>query len=132
MLIKRINGATAVIGKSQGYLGLPVRLQLINDVVNGENTPSMVTAWEPTPVELQRLNGGSSVYVRLLGAAHPPIMVDAGFAPDAEIPPPPHGEDPALELALQYLRGSGALIEEKHLAAAFRLMLAASAVAGKA
>ena len=83
MLVGRITGATRVLGKSQGYLGLPVRDETINCTVGGEGTPAMVTAWFPTPEELAALNAGAPVHVRLLGTAHPPIMVEVGEAPDA-------------------------------------------------
>lgn len=82
MQIGRIEGATRVLGKSQGYNGLPVRDELINEKVNGEGTPSMVTAWEPTPEELQRIIKGANVHVHILGREHPPLMVEVGKAPD--------------------------------------------------
>ena len=83
MQIGRITGATRVLGKCQGYLGLPVRDETINDTVNGSGTPCMVTAWLPTPDELERINAGAPVHVRILGTAHPPIMVEVGDTPDA-------------------------------------------------
>jgi hypothetical protein len=81
MQIGRIADATRVIGKSQGYMGLPLRDEVINCKVNGEGTPSMVTAWLPTPKELEALNAGAPVHVRILGSAHPPIMVEVGEVP---------------------------------------------------
>jgi len=81
MQIGMIPGHTRIIGKSQGYLGLPLRDELINESVNGEGTPSMVTAWLPTPKELAALNAGAAIHVRLIGTAHPPIMVEVGEAP---------------------------------------------------
>jgi hypothetical protein len=82
MQIGRIRGATRVLGKAQGYLGLPVRDEPINCNVDGKDTPSMVTAWLPTPKELEALNAGAAVHVRLLGNAHPPIMVTVGEVPE--------------------------------------------------
>jgi hypothetical protein len=82
MQIGRTKGATRVIGKSQGYMGLPLRDETINCTVNGENTPSMVTAWLPTPKELEALNKGAPVHVRILGTSHPPIMVGVGEVPE--------------------------------------------------
>jgi hypothetical protein len=76
-----IEGATRVLGKSQGYLGLPLRDELINCTVDGEGTPSMVTAWEPTPDELVLLNAGAPVLLRVLGTGHPPVMLTVGPAP---------------------------------------------------
>lgn len=78
MIGARIPGATRVLGKSQGYIGLAVRDELTNCTVNGNGTPQMVTAWEPTPDELARLNAGAFVHVRIIGTAHPPILVDVG------------------------------------------------------
>lgn len=82
MQIGRVKDATRVIGKSQGYLGLPLRDELINCTVGGEGTPSMVTAWHPTPKELKALNAGAPVHVRIIGNMHPPIMVEVGDVPE--------------------------------------------------
>ncbi len=82
MLVGHIEGATRVIGKSQGYLGLPIRDVAINCSVNGEETPAMVTAWHPTPDELEALMNGAPIHVQLLGQSHPPIMVGVGPVPD--------------------------------------------------
>lgn len=82
MQIGRIRGATRVVGKSQGYMGLPIRDEVINCTVNGQGTPSMVTAWLPTPKELAALNAGAAVHVRILGSVPPPMMVEVGEAPE--------------------------------------------------
>lgn len=81
MIIARIENATRIVGKSQGYLGLPIRDELIHETVNGPGTPSMVTAWEPTPEELERLQAGACVHVRILGNVPPPMMVEVGPVP---------------------------------------------------
>jgi hypothetical protein len=78
MLIARILNATRVVGQRQGYFGLPIRDEVIHERVNGPGTPSMVTAWEPTPDELERLNKGARVHVRILGEIPPPMMVEVG------------------------------------------------------
>lgn len=82
MQIGRIKGCTRVLGKSQGYMGLPVRDETINCTVGGEQTPAMVTAWHPTPKELEALNAGAPVHVRLIGTGHPPILVEVGEVPE--------------------------------------------------
>ncbi len=82
MQIGRIRGATRTIGKSQGYMGLPLKDVTINCTVNGPQTPAMVTAWLPTPKELELLNRGASVHVTILGQQHPPLMVSVGELPD--------------------------------------------------
>jgi hypothetical protein len=85
MEIGRIEGATRTIGKSQGYLGLPRRDEVINCAVNGPSTPVMVTAWFPSPEELVALAAGAAIHVRILGTAHPPIMVGVGLVPSDAI-----------------------------------------------
>ncbi len=81
MQIGRIEGATRVLGKQQGYLGLPLRDGHFDCSVNGTRTPAMTTAWVPTPKELAALAAGAAVHVSILGTAHPPIMVDVGEPP---------------------------------------------------
>ena len=70
MLITRIEGATRSLGKSQGYLELTIR----DEVVHGQ--PRMVSAWEPTPSELKLLNTGATIKVSILGTIHPPILLE--------------------------------------------------------
>lgn len=82
MQIGFIKGATRVVGKSQGYLGLPVRDEPFNCTVNGPAAPSMVTAWLPTPKELEALNAGAAVHVRILGDVPPPMIVTVGEPPE--------------------------------------------------
>jgi hypothetical protein len=95
MEIGRIQGATRVLGKSQGYYGLPIRdeaknlgdlphmlLTLRDTPVDGPNTPTMVTAWLPSPDELAALAAGAPILVSLVGTGHPPIMVSVGSAPE--------------------------------------------------
>ena len=75
MIALMIDKATRVLGKSQGYLGLPVR-----DEIQENGTAIMVSSWEPTPLELERLNAGASVKIQLMGRQHPPIRVDVDAA----------------------------------------------------
>ena len=82
MQIGVIEGATRIIGKSQGYEGLPLRDEVINCTVGGEGTPAMITAWLPTPAEPDALNRGAAMHVRIIGTSHPPIMVDVGPTPE--------------------------------------------------
>ncbi len=81
MLIGRVQGCTRVLGKSQGYLGLPVRDELVNCNVGGEGTPSMVTAWFPTPQEIAAIVAGAPIHLRVLGTGHPPVSMEVGEAP---------------------------------------------------
>ena len=81
MIIARIEGATRTLGKSQGYLGLPLRDELRNTTVDGPQTPVMVTAWEPTPDELERINRGAKIQLVVVGTQHPPVILEVGEAP---------------------------------------------------
>ena len=73
MLIGHVEGATRIIGKAQGYRALPVKDEIITVLVgNSErDVPSMVTVWFPTPQEIERLQKGAPIHLRLLGNAHP-------------------------------------------------------------
>lgn len=81
MMIGHIEGCTRVIGKAQGYLGLPVKDVKLDEKVNGAETPAMMTAWFPTPDELAAINAGAPIYLTVLGTVHPPVMVEVGDAP---------------------------------------------------
>jgi hypothetical protein len=76
MLINAIEGATRRIGKSQGYLGLPLKDHTI------DGSPAMTTSWQPTPAEIEAIVAGAPIHVTLLGSAHPPIMLAMGKVPD--------------------------------------------------
>ena len=78
MIISMIEGVTRILGKAQGYLGLPIRDQTLG------GAKAMVSAWEPTPEELQRLNHGAKVEVIILGTGHPPIRVEVGKATEGD------------------------------------------------
>lgn len=81
MQIGRISGATRVLGQAQGYLGLPLRDVLISCSVGGEQTPAMETAWLPTPAEIAAIIAGAPIILRVLGTAHPPVMLEVGEVP---------------------------------------------------
>ncbi len=73
MIVARIDGTTRVLGRSQGYLGLPVR-----DGESDNGRPIMTTAWEPTPDEVVAIVAGAKVEVIIMGDQHPPIKVVVG------------------------------------------------------
>lgn len=81
MQIGMIAGHTRIIGKSQGYLGLPIRDITTECTVNGPETPAMETAWLPTPAEIAAINAGASIILRILGTGHPPVMLYVGEEP---------------------------------------------------
>ena len=95
MNIGRIEGATRVLGKSQGYIGLPLRdeaknlgdlphmLHVMEDSkVTGANTPTMQTVWHPTPDEMAAIAAGAPIYLTLVGIAHPPVQLIVGSIPE--------------------------------------------------
>lgn len=79
MIPARISGCTRVLGAPQGWTpetsgpcrGLPIRDEAAGDM------PAMVSCWEPTPAELEAINNGGKVYLRIVGVGHPPVMVYA-------------------------------------------------------
>lgn len=81
MMIGCIEGATRVLGQSQGYLGLPLRDVIVNCSVGGPDTPAMETAWLPTPDEIARIVSGAPLILRVLGTQHPPVMLEVGERP---------------------------------------------------
>jgi len=94
MNIGRIEGATRVLGKSQGYIGLPLRDEaknlgdlphmlhvMVDSKVDGPDTPTMQTVWHPTPDEMAAIAAGAPIYLSLVGIAHPPVMLIVGDAP---------------------------------------------------
>lgn len=87
MISGHIAGATRVLGKSQGYIGLSIRDERMDCQPDGPNTPVMTSAWFPTPDEIAAIAAGTPVYLRIVGTAHPPVMLYAGT----------EGEEPANE-----------------------------------
>lgn len=73
MLIARIEGATRVCGKSQGYLGLPVRDEIIT-TKEGINFNIMHSAWEATPKEIENISE-KFIYVSILGFDPLPMTI---------------------------------------------------------
>lgn len=81
MQIGRISNATRVLGKSQGYIGLPV-LDASVPGKDGTSIRCMSSAWLPNTDEILALNLGAPLIVKLLTKEHPPISVDVGEVPD--------------------------------------------------
>lgn len=74
-------GEVRVHGKSQGFMGLPVRHETVIDPQMGECN-EMTCAWLPTPEELRLLNEGAAVHVHIRGWTNPPpMLVDVGEVP---------------------------------------------------
>ena len=85
MQIGHIKGCTRTIGKSQGYIGLPLRDIRENCSVNGEHTPAMQTAWFPSPKEIEDIQAGAPIILTVLGTVHPPVRMETGDLPDENL-----------------------------------------------
>lgn len=80
MLIAYIKGANRVCGKSQGFLGLPIRDTTIK-ANDGTVYNVMNTAWTPTPDELLILNAGGNVVIAQIGTTPLPMAVGVSAPP---------------------------------------------------
>ena len=63
------------VGGEQGYVGISVRLGIIDCPVNGPATPIVEMALLPTPEELTALNEGRPLIVRQIGTQVVPFAV---------------------------------------------------------
>jgi hypothetical protein len=70
-----IKGHTRILGKSQGYLGLPIRDS------NMDGAAVMESLWEPTPAELEKIVCGAPVLLWVMGTIHPPVLIGVGEPP---------------------------------------------------
>lgn len=81
MIIGIPDNHNVVAGRSQGYLGLPMRVQKHNTSLKDGRvfeSDCMITKWIPTKEELARLAMGEAIYIRMLGSVPPPMMVGVG------------------------------------------------------
>ena len=74
MIVNVIEGYTHIIGRDQGYGGLPIRGEVID--VNGGVLEVMASSWTPTPRELRTLLQGGSIVLRVGGTMHPPVSMN--------------------------------------------------------
>jgi hypothetical protein len=80
MLIKRIEGETRALGAPanwDGTMGERCNILPIRDTMT-QNGPFMVSAWEPTPDELEALRNGATVKLWVAGRVHPVVAVTVG------------------------------------------------------
>ncbi|MHA4844434.1 hypothetical protein ACX0G7_09730 [Flavitalea antarctica] len=54
---------------------------------SGDKTPHIITAWKPTPAELEKLNAGGSVYLSLCADGLPPhyLTAHSPFEPQPDV-----------------------------------------------
>lgn len=85
MLPVRIEGATRYLGAPLGWepeTQGPCGHLAIRDIMDPDIGPEMMSAWQPTPDELDALNAGASVILFVTGSAHPPVALVVGEPAD--------------------------------------------------
>lgn len=85
MEIGRIEDLTRELGKSQGYLGLPIKDVVLSCNVGGEKTRAMQSAWLPTSKEIDAIKNGAPIILTLHGTQHPPVMIEVGAIPTDKV-----------------------------------------------
>jgi hypothetical protein len=91
MIPKRIPKATRYLGAPVGWKPEergPCAHLAIRDMDTTAG-PAMMSLWEPTPDELERLNLGAPVSLLVIGQVHAPVMIAVGTVPtdDASLAP---------------------------------------------
>lgn len=44
--------------------------------LKGEKTPISISAWKPSPEDLERLNNGGLIYLNVFGNGHPMVSIN--------------------------------------------------------
>lgn len=87
MIPGRIDRATRYLGAPAGWeppRDGPCAHLAIRDEQFSLNGPwSMVSAWELTPDEMERLKA-APIYLTVIGSSHPPVALSVGFPPRDE------------------------------------------------
>lgn len=78
MIPARVEGATRWLGAPRDWRpeenGDCSHLAIRDDFLDG-GMPVMISAWEPTPAEIQKIIEGKPIYLQICGSAHPPVAV---------------------------------------------------------
>lgn len=77
MMIGRIQNATRVLGKPSHMSDEECGSLAIRDVRVGDY-PAMMSAWFPTPAEVDAMMKGAPVYLTIFGTQHPPVSLTVG------------------------------------------------------
>jgi hypothetical protein len=76
MLIRRIEGATRNLGAPADWDGDLSKCNVLPIIdVDTDQGPFMVSAWEPTPAELEAINAGGSIQLWISGTGHPVVSL---------------------------------------------------------
>ena len=84
MIVGRVRGATRNLGAPAGWErdvhgtcgGLPIR-----DEPHAPGLRRMVSAWLPTPREVDLIVAGAPVELLVIGDVHPPVWLQVGTPP---------------------------------------------------
>lgn len=92
MIPGRIERATRHLGAPPGWepdtAGHCAHLAIRDEQFGSPTGPwGMVSAWEPTPDELARINAGAPIFLTVIGGVHPPVGLSVGFPPKEEPKP---------------------------------------------
>lgn len=89
MHVGRIQGFTRELGKPADWDdardGICNSLPIQDIVIEGQHC--MISAWIPTVQEQLAILAGGTVYLRVVGTAHPPVMVWAEDPPHEDANP---------------------------------------------
>lgn len=79
MMIKCIDGFTRALGAPSDWDGQDTRCGVlpIRDVAHPEGN-FMVSAWEPTPAEIEALQRGETLKLWVRGSGHPVVAITVG------------------------------------------------------
>jgi hypothetical protein len=76
MLIRRIEGATRNLGAPADWDGDLSKCNVLPIIdVDTDQGPFMVSAWEPTPAELEAISAGATIQLWIRGTAHPVVSL---------------------------------------------------------
>ena len=104
MEIKRIEGANKFHGAPENWNeaehGFCGTLPTV-DIVSG-NVPFMMSAWEPLPDEMARLNAGAHIFLGVSAPVHPVVFLGVGDAVSPAAPAAVH-----MTAVLQWLEERG-------------------------
>jgi hypothetical protein len=86
MMIKIIKDFTRALGAPRDWdpvaMDAKIAILPIRDHVDEKGVPSMISQWEITPAELEKLNKGADIFLRVLGTTHPPVGLWVGEPPE--------------------------------------------------
>jgi hypothetical protein len=78
MIVKKIKGYDVILGESQGYQGLPVRVTVAFDPTVHCDVPTFTSQWTFSDEERLAIASGSDVFLMVQTQMHPPVNLVVG------------------------------------------------------